>query len=127
MIFKLGKPAPAPEPLVAASNDLERVVGSFAQKASGLGKESADLNGLIDDLAAMSGKQAETFNALAGEIDAMVRANQAIEEVTKASTESVRRARKTVEQIGQGVVAVTVNLGDVAAAANEITQIALQT
>ncbi|MGH8809898.1 MAG: methyl-accepting chemotaxis protein [Noviherbaspirillum sp.] len=127
MIFKIGKAAPAPEPGAVAPNDLEHVVGGFAQKASGLGKESADLNGLIDDLAAMSGKQAETFKALAGEIDAMVRANQAIEEVTKASSESVRRARKTVEQLGQGVIAVTGNLADVAEAANEITQIALQT
>jgi methyl-accepting chemotaxis protein len=127
MIFKLGKSAPAPEPTVAAPNDLERVVGGFAQKASGLGKESANLNGLIDDLAAMSSTQAETFKALAGEIDAMVRANQAIEDVTKASAESVRRARKTVEQIGQGVIAVTGNLAEVAEAAHEITQIALQT
>lgn len=107
--------------------DLERVVGGIAQRASGIGKESADLNGLIDDLAAMSGKQADTFKALADEIGAMVKANHDIEAVTKASTESVRRARRTVEQIGQGVIAVTDNLSEVADAANEITQIALQT
>lgn len=127
-MFKFGKAALEPEvrnepPTV----DLERVVGGIAHQAAGIGKESADLNGLIDDLAAMSGKQAETFKALAGEIDAMVRANHAIEEVTKASTESVKRARKSVEQIGQGVIAVTDNLSEVADAANEITQIALQT
>ncbi len=126
MFFKLGKTAQEPE-INAPAVDFERVVGGFAQQASGLGKESADLNGLIDDLAAMSGKQAETFKALADEIDAMVRANQAIEDVTKASSASVRRARQTVEQIGQGVIAVTDNLTQVAEAANEITQIALQT
>lgn len=127
-MFKFGKPLQEREirqepPAV----DLERVVGSIAHRAAGIGKESADLNGLIDDLAAMSGKQADTFKALAGEIDAMVRANHEIEAVTKASTESVCRARKTVEQIGQGVIAVTDNLSEVADAANEITQIALQT
>lgn len=128
MIFKLRKPVDEPETRTASSaTDLERVVGGFAQQASGLGKESAELNGLIDDLAAMSGKQAETFKALAGEIDAMVRANHAIEKVTSASSESVRRARQTVEQIGQGVSAVTDNLAEVADAANEITKIALQT
>lgn len=127
MMFKFGKTEQEPESANESGADLERVVGGFAQQASGLGKESADLNGLIDDLAGMSGKQAETFKALASEIDAMVRANHEIEEVSKASNESVRRARKTVEQIGQGVIAVTDNLADVADAANEITQIALQT
>jgi methyl-accepting chemotaxis protein len=127
-MFKFGKQMQEPEirqepPAV----DLERVVGSIAHRAAGIGKESADLNGLIDDLAAMSGKQADTFKALADEVDAMVRANHEIEAVTKASTESVCRARKTVEQIGQGVIAVTDNLSEVADAANEITQIALQT
>lgn len=126
-MFKFGKTAQEPESAKASGTDLERVVGDIAHQAAGIGKESADLNGLIDDLAGMSGKQAETFKALANEIDAMVRANHAIEEVTKASHESVRRARHTVEQIGQGVIAVTDNLADVADAANEITQIALQT
>ncbi|OWW20709.1 methyl-accepting chemotaxis protein [Noviherbaspirillum denitrificans] len=127
-MFKFGKAMHEPEirqepPAV----DLERVVGGIAHEAAGIGKESAELNGLIDDLAALSGRQAETFKALADEIGAMVRANHEIEAVTKASTESVRRARKTVEQIGQGVIAVTDNLSEVADAANEITQIALQT
>lgn len=119
---------PAVEPTTTSSSpDLERIVGDVARQASGLGKESADLNGLIDDLALMSRQQVETFKALAGEIDAMVHANLAIEEATKASSESVRHARETVEQIGQGVIAVTDNLSEVADAANEITQIALQT
>jgi len=127
-MFKFGKAMQEPEVRQEApAVDLERVVGGIAQRASGIGKESADLNGLIDDLAAMSGKQADTFKALADEIGAMVKANHEIEAVTKASTESVRRARKTVEQIGQGVIAVTDNLSEVADAANEITQIALQT
>lgn len=127
-MFKFGKVMQEPEiRQEAPAVDLERVVGGIAQRASGIGKESADLNGLIDDLAAMGGKQANTFKALADEIGAMVKANHEIEAVTKASTESVRRARKTVEQIGQGVIAVTDNLSEVADAANEITQIALQT
>jgi methyl-accepting chemotaxis protein len=130
MIFKFGKgtPAVAAEPVNrVAQNNLEQVVGGIAREASGLGKEAADLNGLIEDLAAMSARQTETFKALAQEIDAMVRSNRAIEDATRASTESARRARATVEQIGQGVSAVTDNLAEVADAAHEITQVALQT
>ncbi|HZW19664.1 methyl-accepting chemotaxis protein [Noviherbaspirillum sp.] len=127
-MFKFGKAMHEPEVRKEApAADLERVVGSIAHSAGDIGKEAADLNGLIDDLAATSGRQADTFKALAGEIDAMVRANREIESVTKASTDSVLRARRTVEQIGQGVIAVTDNLSEVADAANEITQIALQT
>jgi len=127
MFFKINKAALEQDAKIEEPAHLEQVIEGFAQKASGLGKESADLNGLIDDLAVMSSRQAKTFKALAGEIDAMVHANRAIEQVTKASSESVRRARKTVEQLGQGVIAVTGNLAEVAEAANKITQIALQT
>ncbi|HJV84917.1 MAG TPA: methyl-accepting chemotaxis protein [Noviherbaspirillum sp.] len=132
MILRFRRAAPPAEPAVeptsaSSSPDLERIVSDVAHQASGLGKESANLNGLIDDLALMSRQQAETFKTLAAEIDAMVHANLAIEEATKVSNESVRHARETVEQIGQGVIAVTDNLSEVADAANEITQIALQT
>lgn len=128
MFFKSSRAVREPAPkAVASESEVERMVESFARQAAGLGKESASLNGLLDDLAGMSRRQAETFKALAGEIDAMIQANRAIDDVTRASSESVRRARRSVEQIGQGVVGVTNNLGEVAQAAQEITQIALQT
>ncbi|HJV50386.1 MAG TPA: methyl-accepting chemotaxis protein [Noviherbaspirillum sp.] len=128
MFFKSGKPGPEPAITApAAAPAAERVVEGFAHQAAGLGKEAAGLNGLIDDLAAMSRQQSETFQALAAEIDAMVQANRTIGDATRASGESVQRARRTVEQIGHGVIGVTDNLAEVADAANEITQIALQT
>ena len=119
-------PAVAPQ-ATAAMPDIEQILGGIAHQASGLGKESADLNGMIEDLAAMSGRQAATFKTLAQEIDAMVQANRAISDVTKASNASVLRARQTVENVGQGVAGVTDTLAQVATAASEITQIALQT
>lgn len=118
----------APQPgMQESATGLVQVMEKIAHQASGLGKESANLSGQIDDLAMISGRQAETFKQLSEEIDAMVRANQAIDEATKASSISVRRARQAVEHLGKGVVAVTANLADVADAAGEITQIALQT
>lgn len=119
-------PAVAPQ-ATAAMPDIEQILGGIAHQASGLGKESADLNGMIEDLAAMSGRQAATFTTLVQEIDAMVQANRAISDVTKASNASVLRARQTVENVGQGVAGVTDTLAQVATAASEITQIALQT
>ena len=128
MIFKFFQRASIPDAIAAeAGMDIEKSLGAIANQASGLGKESADLNGLIDDLAAMSAKQTATFNTLAGEIETMVKANRTISDVTKASNESVRRARQTVEHVGHGVVGVADSLQQVAVAASDITQIALQT
>ena len=112
---------------VPVRHDIEQAVGSIAREASGLGKESAELNGMIEDLAATSAQQKETFKILAREIEEMVRANQAIEGRTLASAASVKQARDAVEQVGQGVVSVTSKLADMANAAQEITQVALQT
>jgi len=107
--------------------DLEQYVKSLVSQSSGLGKGAAELNGLIGDLAEMSSTQTKTFTSLAAEIDAMVQANRTICDVTKASHESVHRARQAVEQVGTAVAGVTDTLADVIAAANEITKIALQT
>lgn len=119
------------EPVVpdaaAAGSVMHEVVGKIAHQAAGLGKESADLNGVIDDLAGMSTKQAQTFKNLAHEIEAMVEANRTISQATQGSTDSVDRAREAVQRIGQGVEGVTDTLHQVADAARDITQIALQT
>jgi len=109
------------------SSGIEQAVGSIAREAAGLGKESAELNGMIEDLAATSAKQKETFKTLAREIEAMVHANEAIEARTRASTASVKKARDAVDQVGHGVISVTAKLADMANAAQEITQVALQT
>lgn len=108
-------------------NNLNKIVADIARQASGLGKESADLNGVIEDIAASSARQAETFKTLIDAIEIMVRANHAISDATASSNGSVRHARDMVEQIGQGVIGVKDKLQEVAEAAEDITQIALQT
>jgi methyl-accepting chemotaxis protein len=107
--------------------DFEKVVAVLSRQASGLGKGSAELNGLIDDLAGMSSAQKETFARLVGEIEAMVQANRTICDLTTQSNDSVRQARNSVEKVGQAVGGVTGTLAQVAEAAREITKIASQT
>lgn len=105
----------------------EATIAKVAQQAAGLGKESAELNGLIEDLAQMSAQQADTFKGLAGEVDRMVEANRTISTATQGSARSVAEARQAVRAFGQGVVGVTDSLRQVADAARDITQIAVQT
>jgi methyl-accepting chemotaxis protein len=130
MIFTRSQPAQncSKEPTAAPVKDeIEQAVCNIAHEASSMGKESAELNGMIEDLAATSAEQKETFKILAREIGEMVHANEAIEARTRASAASVKKARDAVEQVGQGVISVTTKLADVANAAQEITQVALQT
>jgi methyl-accepting chemotaxis protein len=135
MIFKFGKsqadaPPPAQRqdaPPAPGESKVKAIVAEIAHKAGGMGMGAADLNGVIEDLASMSAKQAETFQSLSNEIEAMVKANRAIVEVTTASNDSVKRARDTVEHLGTGVSGVLDTLREVGEAAVEITQIALQT
>lgn len=132
MLFKFRKNANARVMQSAVFEDprvgkLEEFVSDFARQASGLGKESAELNGLVEDLAATGIRQRETFASLAEEIEEMVRANEAIEARTRASGAAAQKARAAVEQVGNAVVSVTDKLAEVAGAAHEITQVALQT
>ena len=57
----------------------------------------------------------------------MAESNRTIETSVDAGRVAVVQARETVGQVGQGVMSVMTSLRDVAAAATEITQIALQT
>lgn len=129
MLFKRRQATPENKELAMAPvlDQTDQVVAKIAHEASDLGKESAELNGLIEDLAATSSAQKETFMGLAKEIEAMVRANEGIEARTRASTDSVKKARDAVEHVGRGVNSVTDKLAEVAKAAQEITQVALQT
>jgi len=88
---------------------------------------AANLNGVIEDLAATSAMQTATFVNFTREIETMVQGNQAIGEITEVGNQSVSRARQSVEQLGQGVRGVLESLDLVDAAAKDITQIALQT
>lgn len=82
---------------------------------------------MIDDLAAMSKKEADTFATLSDEIKNMVDGNRTISGVTVASEDSVQQARQTVERFGSGVSSVAGSLNHVANAAGDITRIALHT
>lgn len=130
MLFNRRKPISDTSPAPAAApikTGLERTIDGIARQASGLGKESAELNGLIEDLATTGARQKQTFDSLAREIEAMVHANQTIDVRTRASAALVKNARDAVEQVGEGVASVTDQLTEVADAAHEITQLALQT
>jgi len=113
--------------IASRQSDVEAIMANIARKGGEMRIGAANLNGVIEDLAATSAMQTATFVNFTREIETMVQGNQAIGEITEVGNQSVSRARQSVEQLGQGVRGVLESLDLVDAAAKDITQIALQT
>jgi methyl-accepting chemotaxis protein len=120
--------APAAEPAAArAMPDYVGAIRTIAAQAGALGRGAAELDGVIEDVVAASGRQAQEMGRLVADMDAMVDSNRAIESSGVAGREAVGQAREAVARVGEGVLGVVSTLRKVADAATEITQIALQT
>ena len=116
--------APPAEPPVA---DARAAIRSISQLASNLGREAAEVRGLIDDTARASKRGADAVLALAGQVGDITAAQGEIGSVSAGGLEAVDRVRQAVEGVGNEVGAVVATLRDVAGAAQSITQVALQT
>lgn len=130
-----GRPAadpsqPAVEAAEAASGDAMVHVSQLvevARHAGKIGREAAEINGTVDDLAATSALQSEGCRQLAMDMDGIHSANRAIAQATESNRQAVREAREAVATVGEGVMGAMQTLREVSQAAAEITQIALQT
>jgi methyl-accepting chemotaxis protein len=120
-------PRPEPQPQQAAAPDDSAIIKDLAHRASSMGKEAAELLGVLDDVASVARRQDEAFKQVAGDVRQMVDANRAIAAATTTSRESAKLARAAVERVANDVAGAVDSLREVAHAAAEITQIALQT
>lgn len=111
----------------APAIDGRAVVQSIARQASQLGREAAEVRGLIDDAQKVAARQAEALVALAAQAQQVTRSQDAIGAETHASLGAVTRARDAVEGVGREVTGIVDTLRQVSGAAGQITQIALQT
>ncbi|MEY4428132.1 MAG: hypothetical protein RLZZ182_821 [Pseudomonadota bacterium] len=97
------------------------------QDTSGLGLEAAQLRGTLEDSAAVAERQSGALSELVSQLDRISESQSAICSRTDDSLQAVGQARAAVEQVGHEVSALVASLKEVAEAAREITQIALQT
>jgi methyl-accepting chemotaxis protein len=116
--------APAAAP---AAPDLRAAVQSIARQASRLGRDAAEVRGLIADTHQLNSHQTEAVQALAGQVGEVQRAQADIGATTTASLASAERVRAAVVQVGTEVGGIVDTLHQVAEAAGQITRIALQT
>jgi len=126
-MFNRRPPPPAVMPTQQSSPDFTAAIRDIAGKASELGRGAAELDGTIEDVVASGSRQVTEIGQLAADMQAMMKSNRAIESSGEASRVAMGQARDAVAQVGQGVLGVVTSLRDVAAAATDITQIALQT
>lgn len=110
-----------------AAPDYSAAIKQLAQSAASMGKEASELCGVLDDVNHAARRQSESFRALSADVQQMVRRNQDIVGSVEATTTSAQQARGAVERVASDVSSAAETLREVAAAAGEITRIALQT
>ena len=111
----------------APAPDLQAAIRSIGKQASTIGRESAEVRGLLDDTTKASERGALAVAALTAQVTEINRAQAGIGSVSTAGLGAVDRVRVAVEGVGREVGAVVSTLREVAQAAESITQIALQT
>ena len=127
-VFKRAAAADSePAAPAAPSVDLRAAVQSIARQASNMGREAAEVRGMMQDTQRVSAGQAKALAALATQVQEVTRAQDGIGGISRGSLTAVDRARNAVEVVGDEVGAIVATLRQVSQAAGTITQIALQT
>lgn len=115
-------PTAGPAPI-----DGRTVVTALGPQASVLGREAAEVRGLISDAQGIAARQGQAVLALAQQLQQVTQAQDGISAQTNESRQAVSRARVAVQDVGNEVSGIVDTLREVAGAAGKITQIALQT
>lgn len=119
-------PAPAPTETHTAQA-LHETVRAMGQQVSRIGRDAADVRGMLDDTIKATGVQVRALAALAEQVQQVTQAQDSIAAQTGQSLGAVARARSAVEAVGSEVAGIVETLHNVSGAAGVITQIALQT
>jgi len=110
-----------------ASSDLLRFVATLSTQASTLGRESAEVRGVLDDSHKIATAQAAAMQVLAQQLQDVVRAQAGIADEGQRGLAAVERVGVAVQAVGSEVSGIVDTLRQVSGAASQITQIALQT
>jgi methyl-accepting chemotaxis protein len=129
-LFQKSRPAPAaalPADAAALGQRFQQAIASISHQASVMGREAAEVRGVLEDSGKQMGQRAELVSALAGQVDDVLGAQQAIGSNASAGVLAMDRARDAVEAVAGEVTGIVATLRQVAEAAAQITQIAVQT
>jgi methyl-accepting chemotaxis protein len=110
-----------------ARSELQAFVGALSHHASSLGREAAEVRGVLDDSHKIATGQAAAMQALARQLHEVVQAQAGIADETQRGLAAVVRVGEAVQAVGSEVGGIVDTLRQVSGAASQITQIALQT
>ena len=103
------------------------VVRELSGGVSKLGRDAAEVRGLLEDTQKVVTSQAQAMQALGAELEQVRHAQDGINQSTNQTREAVERARTALSGVGDEVGEIVSTLRLVSDAASEITKIALQT
>ncbi|MCZ8074120.1 MAG: methyl-accepting chemotaxis protein [Paucibacter sp.] len=106
---------------------LTQLLGSLSRSVSHVGRDAAEVRGVLDDTQKVVDAQAQAMAALSGELGQVRQAQQGISRATEQSRQAVQRARQALSGVGDEVGGIVQTLHEVADAASDISKIALQT
>ena len=115
------------EPAGGNQDKAQRAVLAIGQRATALGREAAEVRGAIEDTNKTAAAQAQLVQDLALQLRQVVDSQGVITEEVKEGLKSVAQVGDAVHQVGLEVGGIVKALQQVSAAAQEITQVALQT
>lgn len=107
--------------------DAHQLIRPLSLQASMLGREAAELRGLIEDSTKQAQRQIDTVVELQQRLAQVNLAQLGIGKQTQSSSQAVSEARRAIEAVGNEVGTIVDTLKQVSGAAGQITQIALQT
>ena len=124
--------AAPPEPALGSAPDAHaaqalQVVKSISGQVSTIGHDAANVRGMMEDTHKVVLMQADAMRAVAEQLAQVQSAQGAIAGVTTESLGAVDRARAALQGVSAEVQGIVDTLHQVADAASQITQIALQT
>lgn len=107
--------------------DAAAVVRTISERASNLGRESAEVRGVLDDTQKVAAAQASAVKALAQQLHQVASAQAGIAQEVEQGLRSVAQVGDAVQAVGSEVSGIVETLRQVSDAALQITQVALQT
>ncbi len=122
-------PAPVPADMQATppALDTPQVIRTISERASNLGREAAEVRGVLDDTQKVAAAQALAVQALAEQLQQVVSAQAGIALEVDQGLKSVAQVGDAVQAVGGEVSGIVDTLHQVSDAAQQITQVALQT
>jgi methyl-accepting chemotaxis protein len=111
----------------AALRGHAQMVATLATQASTLGREAAEVRGVIDDTHKIATVQAQAVHRLAKQVQEVAQSQAGIANEAGLGLQAVAQVGQAVQAVGDEVQGIVQTLREVSGAAGQITQIALQT